>query len=158
MQALVEVVKHQKESGFAFLLSTQAGFLPKLPLETSPVGRGKARVLQENVLLWHSYFPRGHLDKSPPNRVQCAPWPEWTPLDASGSEQRLAHLDLSTFWSSTQFFPTHLHRLAHMNSGPAKVCGGVRRKCKEARLLLPNMRLDAPIRSVRSLVSMCQSL
>lgn len=41
-QALVEVVKHQKESGFAFLPSTQAGFLPKLPLETSPVGRRKA--------------------------------------------------------------------------------------------------------------------
>lgn len=42
VQALVEVVKHQKESGFAFLFSTQAGSLPKLPLETSPVGRRKA--------------------------------------------------------------------------------------------------------------------
>lgn len=47
MQALVEVVKHQKESGFAFLLSTQAGFLPKLPLETSPVGRGKAEAYRK---------------------------------------------------------------------------------------------------------------
>lgn len=43
MKALVKVVKHQKESGFAFLLSTQAGSTPRLPLEPSPAGHKKAR-------------------------------------------------------------------------------------------------------------------
>lgn len=113
----------------------------RLPAKTTtgnqPCGPREGRGLQENVLLWHSYFPRGHLDKPPPSRVQCAPWPEWTPLDASGSEQPLAHLDLSTFWSSTRFFPKHLHRLAHMSSGPTKVCGDVRRKLKRQGFCSP---------------------
>lgn len=54
VQALMEVVKHQKESEFTFLLSTQAGSLPKLPLETSPVGRRKAGAYRKTCFLWHS--------------------------------------------------------------------------------------------------------
>lgn len=142
----MEVVRHQKESGFTFLLSTQAGSMPKLPLETSPVGHRKARAFGK-------MFPQGHLDKPPQSRGRGVPG------GLSGHLWML--LVQNSPWHTFQISAlSHLkcsppNRLAHVSFSSTKANGDVIRKFKQARFLILDLRARPSLQSVKSFVQLC---